>query len=189
MCLDPMATRVTFSDSQIWKTASLIVTSGRHSIQTDSSCRKRIVLQLLLVVSVACDLPMYVSFVATGDYTIVSYSFHKFNSALLFAAYSMTIYDWSAVLYDIKEIDHRPLFFRRNSLIAITVLMFISSAVNFVYMYTTSGVDSYINSPLYVVNIFLQVASGMFLTGMMLSAGVRLSVRWGLCALLPARSV
>lgn len=89
----------------------------------------------------------------------------------------MTIYDWSAVLYDIKEIDHRPLFFRRNSLIAITVLMFACSAVNFVYIYMTTGINSYINSPLYVVNIFLQVVAGLFLTGMMLSAGIRLSVR------------
>lgn len=153
------------------------MSSGAHAILTDSYWRKRIVLQLLLIASISCDLPMYIAFVATGDYTLVSYSFHKFNSALLFAAYSMTIYDWSAVLYDIKEIDHRPLFFRRNSLIAITVLMFGTSAVNFVYMYTTSGVDSYINSPFYVVNIFLQVVSALFLTGMMLSAGVRLSVR------------
>ena len=153
------------------------MSSGVQAVLTDSYWRKRIVLQLLLIASISCDLPMYIAFVATGDYTLVSYSFHKFNSALLFAAYSMTIYDWSAVLYDIKEIDHRPLFFRRNSLIAITVLMFVTSAVNFVYMYTTSGVDSYINSPFYVANIFLQVVSALFLTGMMLSAGVRLSMR------------
>lgn len=149
-------------------------------MMSDNHCRKRIILQSLLVASVACDLPMYIAFVLTGDYTLVTYSFHKFSSALLFSAYSMTIYDWSAVLYDIKEIDHRPLFFRRNSLIGVTVLMFLISAVNFVYMYTTSGVNSYINSPLYVTNIFLQVVAGLFLTGMMLSAGVRLSIRYAL---------
>ena len=144
---------------------------------SDAHCRKRILLQCLLVGAVACDIPMYIAFVITGNYTLVTYSFHKFNSALLFAAYSMTIYDWSAVLYDIKEIDHRPLFFRRNSLIVFTALMFLTSLVNFVYMYTTSGVNSYINSPIYVANIFLQVIVALFLTGMMLSAGVRLSVR------------
>jgi hypothetical protein len=143
----------------------------------DAHCRKRIVLQCLLVGCVACDIPMYIAFLLTGDYTAITYSFHKFNTALLFAAYSMTIYDWSAVLYDIKEIDHRPLFFRRNSLIGITVVMFSISLANFIALYVANTVDSYTKSPLYVANIFLQAVSALFLTGMMLSSGVRLSIR------------
>jgi hypothetical protein len=126
---------------------------------------------------VASDIPMYMAFTLTGDYTLVTYSFHKFSSPCLFAAYSMTIYDWSSVLYDIKEIDHRPLFFRRNSLIFITVVMVLMNLLNFIYMLTTTSVDSYINSPLYVANIFLNVIAALFITGMMLSAGLRLSVR------------
>jgi hypothetical protein len=143
----------------------------------EASCRKRILFHLLLASAVAVDIPMYVSFVVLGDYSVVTYSFHKFESALLFMAYSVTIFDWTAVLRDIGEIELRPLFFRRNFLIGVNVLMVVMSTINFVVMHALKDLDSYLNSPVYIAGIWLQIVAAFLLTGMMLSSGIRLSVR------------
>jgi hypothetical protein len=159
----------------LWKTSSLIIASWQYL--HDPACAKSVIFHIILIAAVAVDIPMYISLLLTNEYSLVTYSFHKFSSALLFVGYSLTIYDWSNVLYDIREIDHKPLFFRRNTLILINVFMITMSVANFIYMYTCRSLDGYLKSPLYVALIFIQITAAFLLTGLMLSAGIRLSVR------------
>ena len=153
----------------------MVVSSWPYMSET--ACRRSVLFHFILCASVGVDIPMYVSLTLIDDYSLVTYSFHKFSNAFLFVAYSLTIYDWSSVLCDIREIHQMPLFFRKNTLVLINIFMLVMSAVNFVYMYTCNNLDDYLTSPLYITQIFVQIVAALLLTGMMLSAGIRLSIR------------
>lgn len=120
---------------------------------------------------------MYISFVMIDYYGMVTYSFHKLEPAFLLGAYSMTISDWGSVLYDIQEMKHTPLIFRRGALIFINVLFSAVCISNFIYVNLSVDLDKFTKSPLYIAMIVLQIATELFLTLMMLSAGLRLSRR------------
>ena len=139
--------------------------------------RKRILLHILLIFAVAVDIPMYISFIVIEYYGTWTYSFHKLEPAFLLGAYSMTISDWGSVLYDIQEMKHAPLIFRRNALIVINVLFSTICVSNFIAVNILSDMDSFTKSPLYITMIYLQIVTELTLTAMMLNAGLRLSRR------------
>lgn len=113
----------------------------------------------------------------TGGYTLATYSFHKFESTFLFAALSITISDWSAVLHDIHEYQFYSFLFGRATLVTINVVYFAISLANFVLCYSLSDLDTYTASPIYVCAIFFQIAMNMLLTCFMLHAGLKLYSR------------
>jgi hypothetical protein len=117
---------------------------------------------------------MYISFISIGTYSLLTYSFHKLEPALLLGAYSMTISDWSSVLYDIQEMGHRPFLFRRGALIVINIIFASCSIATFIYCNAASDIDEFTHSPLYIVMIIMQIVTELTLTTMMLSAGIRL---------------
>lgn len=139
--------------------------------------RKRILLHILLLFAVAVDIPMYISFILIDYYGMITYSFHKLEPAFLLGAFSMTISDWGSVLYDIQEMKHTPLIFRRGALIFINITFSVICISNFIYVNISSDLDKFTRSPLYIAMIVLQIATELFLTVMMLSAGLRLSRR------------
>jgi hypothetical protein len=120
---------------------------------------------------------MYIGFLLLGEYTLATYSFHKFQSAFLFAALSVTISDWAAVLHDIHEYPLHSFLFRRATLITISVVYFMISLVNFVFCFSIPDLDTYINSPIYLCAVFLQISMNFLLTGFMLHAGLKLHGR------------
>jgi hypothetical protein len=120
---------------------------------------------------------MYISFIFIDYYGDFTYSFHKLEPAFLLGAYSMTISDWGSVLYDIQELKHTPLIFRRGALIFINVVFAAICISNFVSVLVLKDLDDFTKSPLYIAMIVLQIVTELFLTIMMLSAGLRLSRR------------
>jgi hypothetical protein len=126
---------------------------------------------------VLVDLPMYVSFIVVGDYNYITYSFHKFQPMFLLAAYSITINDWSSVLYSIQEIRRLPLVFRTGFLVFINGVFSLFCMFNFVLIIAVRDVDKYAGTLTYKISIILQIAVTLALTLFMLHAGVGLSRR------------
>lgn len=141
------------------------------------SIKRKFAFHIFLLLAVLVDIPMYAEFIQHEDYTLVTYSFHKFESAFLFAAFSITVNDWTSVLYDIHEYNLYPFLVRKATLIAINVLYFLISLLNFIFCFTFSQFNSYTSSSVYITGIFLQVSMSVVLTLFMLSAGLRLSFR------------
>lgn len=134
-------------------------------------------LHFLLILAVLVDLPMYVSFIVIQDYYYVTYSFHKFQPMFLLAAYSITINDWSSVLYSIQEIRHLPFIFRTGFLVFLNAVFALFCLLNFVMVIAVSDVDKYADSLTYKISIMLQIAVSLALTLFMLHAGLGLSRR------------
>lgn len=133
---------------------------------------------LFLLFASACDLPYYYGLAINGEFSIIPYSFHRFESALLFAAFSITISDWGAVLYDINEFKLSAFLLRRATLVSINAVYMLISFANFVVCYLpNSNMDEYLKSPLYITSIFFQIGVSFLLTAFMLSAGLKLSWR------------
>jgi hypothetical protein len=158
----------------IYKTARYI--SLQKSLNS-VTVRKRILLHIMLFFAVAVDIPMYISFILIDYYGMITYSFHKLEPAFLLGAFSMTISDWGSVLYDIQEMKHTPLIFRRGALIVINIVFSAICISNFIYVNISSDLDKFTKSPLYIAMIVLQITTELFLSIMMLSAGLRLSRR------------
>ena len=76
---------------------------------------------------------MYISFIVIGDYSLITYSFHKIECADLFGAFSITIHDWTTVLYAIHEDTQFESRLKSLLLIGINLLFMIISVVNFSY--------------------------------------------------------
>jgi hypothetical protein len=138
--------------------------------------RKHFLYFLLLFASV-CDIPLFVSFFRKGDYSVASYSFHKFEAAAIFGAYSLVISDWSRVLFKIREGSYMPFVFRRITLGCINAVLTTISIVNFGYCYSTANLESYASSNIYIVGLFIQIIAPFLLTFMMLHAGLKLYLR------------
>lgn len=143
----------------------------------EPNIRKRLVLHLFLLGATTFSIPMYISFIVINDYGVITYSFHKLEPAFLIGAFSITINDWSSVLYDIREIRREPLILRKFSLIVINVIFFSSSIINFFFCILSNSLKSFLNSPIYIVMIFMQLSVEILLTSMMLHSGLRLSRR------------
>ena len=97
-----------------------------------NSCKRHTTFFLLLFAPL-CDLPMYVSFYLIHKYDLYTFSFHKFKSAALFGAYSLTISDWNSVLFEIQEETRLPFLCRNGSLIATNIVLTVISLLKFAY--------------------------------------------------------
>lgn len=154
---------------------------------TDSDYYKKMCFHIFLLLSPLSDIPMYSGFVVYNSYVIIFYAFHKFSLTFLFAAYSITIYDWSNLLRDIEKDSIHPFmisrklsstyFFTHYSLIGINVIFFSITIVNFIYILAIHNLDEYLSSLVYKVGIFVQIAASFLLTCYMLYAGVKLYTR------------
>ena len=120
---------------------------------------------------------MYIEFVLYQDYTLLTYSFHKLETAFIFAAFSISVNDWTSMLYDINEYSLYPFIIRKFSLVVINIIYSCISITNFIFCFTFSDFSSYTNSTIYTIGIFFQIAVSLLLTLYMLSAGLRLSWR------------
>ena len=136
--------------------------------------RKKVLFHALLLFTTICDIPMYITLCVDGEYTLATYSFHRFQSMFLFGALSITISDWASVLHDIHEYDISHFLFRKVTLISINLIYAAISVINFIFCFTLSDLDAYINSPVYVTAIFFQISVSILLTALMLHAGLKL---------------
>jgi hypothetical protein len=131
----------------------------------------------LLLLASALDIPMYISFFTVHKYVLYTFGFHKLQSAAIFGAYSMTISDWNSVLFEIQEDPSRPYRCRNCSLIAINIILSIISVVNFAYCYSFPDLNTYADSKVYMLGVFIQIVAPLVLTMGMLYAGLKLSWR------------
>jgi hypothetical protein len=120
------------------------------------------------------ELPLYIWFIVDGDYNLDAFSWHKFQSTFLFLALSITISDWSSVLYDIREYQIYTFLFHKWTLIFLNFLYFLISTVNFIFCYWTADLGEYSNSPVYLIGLFFQICMSMLVTFLMLHAGLKL---------------
>jgi hypothetical protein len=119
-------------------------------------------------------LPLYIWFIVDGDYNLDAFSWHKFQSTFLFLALSITISDWSSVLYDIREYQIYTFLFHKWTLIFLNFLYFLISIVNFIFCYWTADLGEFSNSPVYLMGLFYQICMSMLVTFLMLHAGLKL---------------
>ncbi len=139
---------------------------------------KRVLFHILLLASVMTDLPMYVSFIRSNCYEVRTYAYHKLESTFQFAAYSITISDWTSVLYILKEESSFPFLFKKTTLIVINVVVSTISVLNFLSLYQRGqSLDNYVEDPIYTIGIVSQFVSGIMLTCVMLHGGLKLSSR------------
>jgi len=120
---------------------------------------------------------MAVSFVLLNEYDATTYSFHRFESALVFAAFSITIMDWSNVLFDIREETKGPLLTRRAFLYAANFINFSFSLVNFILAIDAKDMTTITTSKPYQIGEFLQVGLTFLVMVLLLHAGLKLSWR------------
>ena len=121
---------------------------------------KRFLFHMLLLLSSATDLPMYVSFIMEGRYEPHTYRFHKLEPAFQFAAYSITISDWTSVLYVLKEESAYPFLIKKGSLVTLNVIVSTVCVLNFIAL-GTGGMDAYVENPVYTVGTVCQFLAGM----------------------------
>ncbi len=131
----------------------------------------------LLLLAPAVDLPMYCSFFVLNRYVLMTFSFHKFQPAALFAAYSLVISDWSNVLFEIKEDNMLRFLCRNGSLVVVNMILLSISIANFVYCYSFPDIHTYATSDVYEVSVLVQIVAPFILTSIMLNAGLKLSWR------------
>ncbi len=143
-----------------------------------SQHRKRCIFHVLLLLSVASDIPMYSSFIVTGLYEPETYAFHKLQSMFLFIAFSMTIFDWSQLLYRIDEIGSSYFFLRKSVLFGINAVVVLSSLLSFsILIENGNNLTTFTDSPEYKAQTYVQIVAAGTLTLMMLHAGVKLHRR------------
>jgi hypothetical protein len=144
--------------------------------------RKRILFHILLIAATASDLPMYCTFILENEYNLTSYSFHKLETLFLFSALTITISDWSNVLFDLKEYQRLPFLLRSWTLLSINLVYSAIALVNFLFCYVAKDLEVYLDSPIYTTSLFFQIFISFALTFFMLSAGLKLSWRIRLVA-------
>lgn len=161
----------------LWRTVRFFSYCEKNLLSS-YNFKKKMLFHILLLLASLFDIPMYISFIIYGEYTLILYSFHRFESALLFAAFSITIADWGALLFDIQEFKSLYLFLiRKASLVFLNTVYFFISIINFVFCYSLSDFNTYLNSPANITGIFIQVFVTLLLTCFMLHAGLKLSWR------------
>lgn len=139
--------------------------------------RKKLVFHIFLLLASVVDLPYYFSLAVYGNFSLVPYSFHKLESAFLFAALSITISDWGVVLHDINELTLFTVLIRRGTLIAVNIVYMSISFANFIVCLVMTNIDVYLDSPLYTATIFFQISMAGLVSILMLNAGIKLSLR------------
>lgn len=165
----------------LWRTIVLLQSApasewGKPSPDS-KAFRKKLMLHVLLLLATATDLPMYASFVATDSYQVVTYAFHKLECAFIFSAYSITITDWSTALYEINEDSRVPFLLKRGIIWTINLLVIIIAGLNFIYCLAMNNLNTYTNTPIYIIGVVTQLLASFLLTCVMLHGGIKLSWR------------
>jgi hypothetical protein len=139
--------------------------------------RKRHLFYFFLFMATLSDLPMYCGFIVYHSYKMELYSFHKLQAAFLFTAYSLTISDWTTVLFEIKEDELIPFLLRKASLAFLSLIFFVISIMNFIYCFTSENLQEFLDSDVYETGLLLMIFIPLLLTVIMLRSGIKLSVR------------
>lgn len=153
-----------------------------HAASQTKSFRKQFLFHIFLLLASVCDIPMYVSFIMYHNYGVITYGFHKLESAFLLLAFSITISDWSKVLFDIREENMLPFAFRKVSLVAINVVSIVISLVDFISIIVYDDNDAFARTTVYLIGFIIQILAPLLLNVMMLHAGLKLSQRIRGCA-------
>jgi hypothetical protein len=120
---------------------------------------------------------MYVTFLQYGAYGIKTYAFHKLECAFVFAAYSITISDWTSVLHILKEESTLPFLFKRWTLVLVNLFVITVCIIEFVECWMATSLMGFVNRPIYTIGLATQFVAGLMLTGVMLHGGLKLSRR------------
>ena len=138
---------------------------------------KKLIFYIALWLASVLDIPMYVGFVLTGNYMIITYCFHKFESFSLFFAYSITIYDWSTLLHDINEDTLFRYLARGATLVIINVVYFTICSLQVFSLFAAGNLASYVLGVIYDIGIYAQILASLSITTVFLSAGLKLWYR------------
>jgi hypothetical protein len=160
----------------LWRTVVLVRSASPKDWYV-GSFRKKLLLHVLLFMATATDLPMYVSFIVVGEYSVGTYAFHKWECAYIFTAYSITITDWSAVLYEINEDSHTPFLLKRGIVWFVTISVIAIALLNFVFCLAMNNLNTYTQTPIYIMGIVVQMGASFLLTCVMLQGGIKLAWR------------
>jgi hypothetical protein len=139
--------------------------------------KKKLAFHVLLLTTISLELPQFIGFIIKGRYIPLCYSFHTLSSAFFLMAFSLTIYDWGAVLYDIQEFKTYPIFLKGWTLFGINILYFLLSMVNFVGILAANNMNSTLDSTVYSIALAAQISLSFFLMCLMAHAGWTLSWR------------
>jgi hypothetical protein len=120
---------------------------------------------------------MYCSFVINNNYNILTYSFHRFETAFLFAALSITLSNWTSLLYEIHEFKLYQSIFSNAALVIINIIYSSISFVNFIFCLYTDDFEEYLNSLVYTISFFLQLATSFLLCLFIMFVGLKLLFR------------
>jgi hypothetical protein len=161
----------------VWRTAAFVAHTPAHE-RSGKLFIKRLIFHCLLMLTIICDTPMYISFVTRHRYELETYAFHKLESAWLFMAFSVVVSDWLAVLYEIKEDTESWYFFKRLALIICNLMVTAISLANFGdCLKPGATIGSFVDSGVYQLGILSQLISVLLLTGVILQSGMKLAYR------------
>lgn len=160
----------------LWRTIVLLISADSDDYRS-AAWRKKLALHVLLLLATLTDLPMYGSFVVIGNYNVVTYAFHKFECAFVFAAYSITITDWVFMLHEINEDSRVPFLLKRGIVWTINLLVMIIAVLNFAICLAMNNLDTYTQTPIYIVGVVTQLCASLLLTCVMLQGGIKLAWR------------
>lgn len=160
----------------LWRTVVLLRSAGPKDFQA-KPFRKKLLLHILLLLGTAVDLPMYISFILMDQYEVATYAFHKLECAFIFTAYSITITDWSSVLYEINEDSHVPFLLKRGIVWTITAAVLIIALLNFIFCLAMNNLATYTETPIYIMGLLVQMGASLMLTCVMLHGGIKLAWR------------
>lgn len=139
---------------------------------------KRAIFYLLVCLNSFCDLPMYYGLYTQGNYIYYLFAFHRLQDCLLFAAFSMTIYDWSHVLFEISEFSGQFSFiFSKYALIFINICFICNGLLNFIYILIIHDLNKYVDSIIYHLDQYIQGIISLIFVFLMLSCGLSLTYR------------
>ena len=108
---------------------------------------KRVVFHFILWTAIACDIPMYCSFVAHQRYELQTYAFHKLESGYMFIAYSVVVSDWLAVLRDINEDSEVAYICKWWSLLFANLVVITICLCNFIECFKQTEIVAFTNGP------------------------------------------
>ena len=122
---------------------------------------------------------MYITFLVDGEYSARAYAFHKLQAPLLFGAFSLTIRDWMQALVYLKQVDEVPWLLNNMNLYGINLVVWVSSILCWMYLIWFNDIDAFSQTPLYSIQLLIQVIASIILSFMMLNTGLLLSYRIG----------
>jgi hypothetical protein len=154
-----------------------LATSDDHGKLRKAQYRKKLLVHIFLSLAILVDIPMYINFIRTGEYDVYTYAFHKLESALLFAAFSITIADWGALLHDIREDTLSNLILRRTTLLVLCAVYALISLASCLSCCVINDLQAFTSSHLYIFGLFSQIFMSLTITCIMLHAGLKLSQR------------